>query len=87
MMADPVMADPVTADPKQERCQSCEIRREKLQAIGVAIFFPSLFTCGLMLPFSVIAAIVVQSLAYMKCKSCRQRAKQARRDKRTSANF
>ncbi len=57
------------------RCQSCEMRREKLQAIGVAIFFPSLFSFGLLLPFSLIAALVIQSLSLRKCKECRTRAK------------
>ncbi len=34
------------------RCQLCEMRDENLRSIGVAIFFPSLFSCGLLLPFS-----------------------------------
>lgn len=61
--------------PKTHKCESCEMRREKLAALGVAIYFPSLFTCGLMLPFSLIAAIVIQALLLRKCKDCRARAK------------
>ncbi len=69
---------------KPEQCHSCMIRREKLQAIGVAIFFPSLFSFGLLLPFSLLAAIVIQSLSLRKCKECRDRIKQERRAKRKS---
>ncbi len=64
------------------KCHSCMIRGEKLQSIGVSIFFVSLFSCGLLLPFSLLAAIVIQSLSLRKCKQCRERAKQERRAKR-----
>ncbi len=56
-------------------CHSCTVRGEKLQAIGASIYFVSLFSCGVLLPFSLIAAIVIQALASMKCKECRAEAK------------
>ncbi len=60
------------------RCKSCAMRDENLRAIGLAIFFPSLFSCGLLLPFSLMAAGIIQSLSFRKCKECRERAKNER---------
>jgi hypothetical protein len=67
---------------KPHQCKSCMIRGEKLQSIGVSIFFVSLFSCGLLLPFSLVAAIVIQSMSLRKCKECRERIKQERKAKR-----
>lgn len=72
---------------KYDDCPSCFHRRENLQAIGVSIFFVSLFSCGLLLPVSLPAAMVIQSLLFMKCKHCRDRAKREQRAKRESQSL
>jgi hypothetical protein len=74
------MRDAEDSNPlKSDECPTCFDRREKLQAIGLSVFFVSLFSCGLLLPVSVVTAIVIQSLSLRKCRICRARIKQERR--------
>lgn len=74
----------VTTQANHRECPSCVMRGEKLQAIGASIFLVSLCSFGLLLPFSILAAIVIQSLSLRKCKECRDRAKKERRATRAS---
>jgi hypothetical protein len=82
-----MQTEEISTQEKPYQCQSCIMRGEKLQAIGVSIFFLSLFSFGLLLPFSLLAAIVIQTLSLRKCKECRDRVKQQRRAKRESQSL
>ncbi len=54
-------------------CEACAHRREKLQSIGVSIYFISLLSCGLLMPICLPLGIVIQYISLLKCKDCREK--------------
>jgi len=65
------------AEVSAEVCPTCKIRRLNYQAIGLAVFMSSVFSCGLLTFIAIPIGVVLQLLAFRKCASCRQKKKEA----------
>lgn len=63
----------MSTDTKTEECPICRQRRETYSAIGLAVFSISLLSCGLLMPLSIVVAIVIQSLIAVGCRDCRRK--------------
>lgn len=58
----------LTAEPIRDECPQCRHRRETYSAIGLAVFSVSLLSCGILMPLSIVVAIIIQSLIAIGCK-------------------
>ncbi len=64
---EPILEPEIPSD----ECPQCKNRREKYQAIGLAVFFVSLFSCGTLWIVAIPTGLVLLVISMMKCKGCR----------------
>lgn len=53
-------------------CQTCKHHREKFQAIGLGVFFVSLFSCGTLWIVAIPTGLVLLFVSMIKCSECRK---------------
>lgn len=56
-------------------CEVCRLHREKFQSIALAVYFSSLFSCGLLWPIAIPTGVILQLISFRKCHSCRGQKK------------
>lgn len=61
-----------------DECPQCKNGREKYQAIGLGVFFVSLFSCGTLWIVAIPIGLVLLGISMMKCKECRLAKRQSR---------
>ncbi|MFO1065625.1 MAG: hypothetical protein U0892_17305 [Pirellulales bacterium] len=70
-------AEASEASPEEviAECPNCKLRRDNYQALGLAIFFVSLFSCGTLTFIALPTGVALTFIGSRKCKECRAAAK------------